>query len=116
LKDGIPTPTGVNGNALGFRARRGPQYAWRRATRHRAVGNAIWRRTRRRADCKISLVRVSVGPTYGGDARLVGNGGNARLRPDKAVVPRNNFVGRPVHRVDVRLQKEFAFATALPAS
>jgi hypothetical protein len=28
-----------------------------------------------------------------------------RLRPDGTLVPRNNFVGEPIHRVDVRLQQ-----------
>ena len=30
---------------------------------------------------------------------------DARLRPDGTIVPRNGFVGDPVHRVDVRLQE-----------
>jgi len=31
----------------------------------------------------------------------------ARLRPDGTVVPRNNLVGKPIHRLDVRLTKRF---------
>jgi hypothetical protein len=46
--------------------------------------------------------------TYGADlgdsARL-----SFRLRPDGSIVPRNNFVGLPIHRVDMRLQKRFTF-------
>ena len=42
--------------------------------------------------------------TYGGDLRLCGQGCD-RLRPDGTIVPRNNFVGRPIHRVDLRLQQ-----------
>jgi hypothetical protein len=43
--------------------------------------------------------------SYGGDLRRVGVGSTGRLRPDGTIVPRNNFVGDPIHRVDVRLQK-----------
>src|SRR4029453_12803525 len=32
-----------------------------------------------------------------------------RLRPDGSIVPRNNLVGNPIHRVDLRLQKRFTF-------
>jgi len=44
--------------------------------------------------------------TYGGDLRLCGQGCD-RLRPDGTIVPRNNFVGDPLHRVDLRLQQRF---------
>jgi len=33
----------------------------------------------------------------------------ARLRPDGTLVPRNNLVGKPLHRLDVRLTKRFDF-------
>ena len=36
----------------------------------------------------------------------LGSGEN-RLRADGSIVPRNNLVGNPLHRVDVRLQKSF---------
>ncbi len=44
---------------------------------------------------------------YGSDVRDVGFGGMAtqRLRPDGSIIARNNFVGLPLHRVDMRLQK-----------
>ena len=42
--------------------------------------------------------------TYGGDVRLCGQGCD-RLRPDGTIVPRNAFVGDPLHRVDLRLQQ-----------
>jgi hypothetical protein len=50
--------------------------------------------------------------TYGGNLRDDGGGGrcagcSARLRPDGTIVPRNNFVGHPIHRVDLRLQRQF---------
>jgi hypothetical protein len=40
------------------------------------------------------------------DLRLCGQGCD-RLRPDGTIVPRNNFVGDPIHRVDLRLQQRF---------
>jgi hypothetical protein len=45
--------------------------------------------------------------TYGGDLRQLGAAATNRLRPHGTIVPRNNFVGRPIHRVDVRLQRKF---------
>jgi len=47
--------------------------------------------------------------TYGGDLRLCGQGCD-RLRPDGTIVPRNNFVGYPLHRVDLRLQQRLKVA------
>ncbi|MBI3049944.1 MAG: TonB-dependent receptor [Acidobacteria bacterium] len=47
--------------------------------------------------------------SYGGDRRNLGIGGQNRLRPDGSIVPRNNFVGKPIHRVDMRLQRRFQF-------
>ena len=46
---------------------------------------------------------------YGGDLRNTGGANriDGRLRPDGTIVPRNNFVGRPLHRVDIRLQRRF---------
>ena len=45
--------------------------------------------------------------TYGGDLRRMGSFSTNRLRPDGTIVPRNNFVGDPLHRVDVRVQRRF---------
>jgi len=44
---------------------------------------------------------------YGGDLRNANDGGEGsqRLRPDGTIVPRNDFVGDPIHRIDVRLQQ-----------
>ncbi|NOT26418.1 MAG: TonB-dependent receptor [Acidobacteria bacterium] len=45
-------------------------------------------------------------PLYGGDLRGIGgDGGSQRLRPNGTIIPRNSFVGDPIHRVDVRLQQ-----------
>ena len=47
---------------------------------------------------------------YGSDVRDVGFGlmATQRLRPDGSIIPRNNFVGLPLHRVDMRVQKSIA--------
>ena len=56
--------------------------------------------------------------SWGTDVLFVGqfmNGGGSsatlenRVRPDGSIVPRNNFVGLPIHRVDMRVQREFAY-------
>jgi hypothetical protein len=43
--------------------------------------------------------------TDGTDRRSEGGSGENRLRADGSIVARNSFVGKPLHRVDVRLQK-----------
>ena len=48
--------------------------------------------------------------SYGGELRNDGGFGQRRLRPDGTIVPRNNFIGRPIHRVDVRIQRQFTVA------
>ena len=45
------------------------------------------------------------GVTDGTDRRQEGGSGENRLRVDGSIVPRNSLVGKPIHRVDVRLQK-----------
>ena len=83
--------------------------------RHRAVVNGVWevaggfqvsglyffgsgerRRTTWGGDLR-DAGRVGAGPTVGVALN--------RLRPDGTIVPRNNFVGQPIHRVDMRLQQ-----------
>ena len=46
---------------------------------------------------------------WGVDLRGIGTNqaGEHRLRPDGTIVPRNSFVTKPVHRVDMRLQRKF---------
>ncbi len=49
---------------------------------------------------------------YSGDLRglgVAGLTGSERLRADGTIVPRNDFVGDPVHRVDMRLQQRVKF-------
>jgi hypothetical protein len=80
--------------------------------RHRAVFNGIWEVGYGFQVSGLyffgSGMRRST--NWGGDLRQTGSteqGG--RLRPNGTVVPRNNFVGDPLHRVDMRLQRRFRF-------
>jgi hypothetical protein len=83
--------------------------------RHRAVANGIWDAGRGFQVSGLYFFGSGLryATSYGGDRRAVGAGGipgianTARLRPDGTIVPRNNFVGLPIHRVDVRVQKHF---------
>ncbi|MGE3844706.1 MAG: TonB-dependent receptor [Vicinamibacterales bacterium] len=44
--------------------------------------------------------------SYGADLRQQSRSFNVpRLRPDGTLVPRNDFVGEPIHRIDIRLQQ-----------
>ena len=74
--------------------------------RHRATFNGIWQVGR---GFQLSgLYFYGSGQrfvtSYGGDLRQCGQGCD-RLRPDDTIVPRNNFVGAALHRVDLRLQQ-----------
>jgi hypothetical protein len=78
--------------------------------RHRLVFNGIWQ-----AGGGFQLSGMyfygsgeRLATIYGEDLRGLGEGFEAisqRLRPDGSIVPRNGFVGDPVHRVDIRLQE-----------
>jgi hypothetical protein len=75
--------------------------------RHRAVFNGIWEGP---AGVQVSgLYFYGSGQrnstSYGGDLRNEGAASANRLRPDGTISARNNHVGEPIHRVDVRLQK-----------
>jgi len=85
--------------------------------RHRAVFNGIWQGPH---DIQISgLYFYGSGfryaTSYGQDVLNSGQGNGARFRPNGTIVPRNNFVGTPIHRVDmhavkkVRLNKRVSF-------
>jgi hypothetical protein len=87
----------------------GNDYTWAETDqRHRVVFNGIWQL---RYGFQLSGVyfygsgeRYST--NWGQDLRdLGGDGGSQRVRPNGTIVPRNNLVGEPVHRVDVRLQE-----------
>jgi hypothetical protein len=82
--------------------------------RHRAVFNGIWD-----AGSGFQLSGIyfygagkRFNNSYGGDLRDIGGGGGTgsstyapRLRPDGTIVPRNSLVGKPIHRVDLRVQR-----------
>jgi hypothetical protein len=76
--------------------------------RHRAVFNGIWQ-----VGYGFQLSGLyffgsgeRLATTYGGDLRFTGATGG-RLRPDGTIVPRNNLVGKPLHRVDLRVLRRF---------
>lgn len=46
---------------------------------------------------------------WGPDLRDVGVSAEGRLRPDGTIVPRNSLVGKPIHRVDMRVQQRVPF-------
>ena len=71
---------------------------------HRLVTNAIWEMP---GGAQLSGLYFfgsgnRWGTNYGADLRNSG-GKSTRLRPDGTIVPRNNFVGNPIHRVDMKL-------------
>ncbi len=77
--------------------------------RHRLVFNGIWQVA---GGFQVSGLYFfgsgeRVETFYGGDVRNTNDGGEGsqRLRPDGTIVPRNDFVGEPIHRVDMRLQQ-----------
>jgi hypothetical protein len=70
--------------------------------RHRAVFNGIW-------DVGYGF-QLSGLYFYGSGQRFAttyGGGDRTRLRPDGSIVPRNPFVGLPIHKVDARIQRRF---------
>ena len=76
--------------------------------RHRAVFNGIWQLP---YDMQLSGLYFfgsgqRLATEWGVDLRRLGRGSEDRQRPDGTIVPRNNFVGDPLHRVDLRLQKQ----------
>jgi hypothetical protein len=76
--------------------------------RHRAVFNGIWQL---RYGFQLSgLYFFGSGQRFstnwGGDVRNA-SVGSARLRSNGTIVPRNNLVGDPIHRVDLRVQRRF---------
>jgi carboxypeptidase family protein len=77
--------------------------------RHRVVLNGIWQL---KYGFQVSGLyfygsgsRVST--SYGTDLRDLGGIGANRLRPNGTIVPRNDFVGSPLHRVDAHVQRRF---------
>jgi hypothetical protein len=79
--------------------------------RHRAVVNGIWQLPYRLQLSGLYFFGSGERHTtrYGTDLRQIGatRPGEYRLRPDGTIVPRNSFVGKPIHRVDLRVQRRF---------
>jgi hypothetical protein len=85
--------------------------------RHRAVFNGIWQL---KYGLQVSGIYFfgsgeRLATTYGGDVRLTGDSRGNRLRPNGTIVPLNNFVGKPIHRVDLRLLKRLDLGRRLKA-
>jgi hypothetical protein len=87
--------------------------------RHRAVFNGIWD-----VGYGVQLSGVyfygsgehfAVTSGAGVSTMLIGAAGSDRLRTDWTLVPRNRFVGLPIHRVDMRLQRHFRIAGRVAA-
>jgi hypothetical protein len=81
--------------------------------RHRAVFNGIWQGP---YGVQVSgLYFYGSGyryaTSYGQDVLNSGQGTSARFRPNGSIVPRNDFVGNPIHRVDMRLLKRLRFSS-----
>jgi hypothetical protein len=83
--------------------------------RHRAVFNGIWTLPYRFELSGLYFYGsgATFSNTYGGDLRDTGNRSASRLRPNGTVVERNSFVGLPIHRVDLRLQRRFPIAGSM---
>jgi hypothetical protein len=104
-KDPIAVP-------LGFKVTPDLGYDWTPATtdqRHRAVFNGIFDLGHGFEASGVyfysSGQRFST--SVGVDRRDLGTTGQNRLRADGTIMPRNNLVGLPIHRVDLRFQRRF---------
>jgi hypothetical protein len=77
--------------------------------RHRATLNGVWQLPYRFQLSGLYFYGSGVrfATPFGGDVRNLGASGENRLRPDGTLAPRNNLVGRPLHRVDVRFLRKF---------
>lgn len=80
--------------------------------RHRATLNGVWELP---FDFQVSGLYfygsgMRFAAAYSGDTRSTGAGGTNRFNPTTGIIaPRNNFVGKPLHRVDVRFLRRFSF-------
>jgi hypothetical protein len=75
--------------------------------RHRAVFNGIWQLPYGLQLSGLYLYGSGqrYATSYGSDVLNSGQGTAARFRPDLSIVPRNDFVGNSIHRMDMRVQK-----------
>ena len=75
--------------------------------RHRAVFNGIWQVGR---GFQVSGLHyfgagIRAANEYGGDLRLLGATGSARLRPNGSLVERNSYIQPAQNKTDIRLQQ-----------
>ncbi|MBI3048930.1 MAG: TonB-dependent receptor [Acidobacteria bacterium] len=77
--------------------------------RHRAVFNGIWQVGRGFQASAVFLLMAGErsATDYGGDLRQSGGAGEARLRPNGTIVPRNSITQPARRRFDLRLQQRF---------
>ena len=108
FKDGVPAPVfgpNLQTPTIALATDAGAQYSYATTDqRHRAVFNGIWE-----PGFGFQLSGLYF---YGSGQRFAttyGGGDRPLLRPDGTIVPRNNFVGLPLHRMDVRVQRRFTF-------
>jgi hypothetical protein len=75
--------------------------------RHRAVFNGIWQVGRgfQVSGLHFFVAGIRSGASWGGDLRQLGAGGQARLRPDGTIVPRNAFMQPAQNKTDIRVQQ-----------
>ena len=115
LRDGDPAPlSGIKQVSFPVAADFGGEYGLAVTDqRHRLVFNGIWQVIGGFQLSGIYFYGSGERQTtsYGGDVRGIGATGTARLRPNGTIVPRNDFVGKPVHRVDLRLQQSIKFGS-----
>ena len=83
--------------------------------RHRFTANGIWDVGRGLQLSGIYFFGsgARLGPTTGVDRRNEGSLSEMRLRADGTLVPRNGFVGDPIHRVDMRVQQRIPLGGSL---
>jgi hypothetical protein len=83
--------------------------------RHRFTANGIWDVGRGLQVSGIYFFGsgARLGPTTGVDRRNEGSLSEMRLRADGTLVPRNGFVGDPIHRVDMRVQQRIPIGGGL---
>ena len=75
--------------------------------RHRAVFNGIWQVGRgfQLSGLHYFGAGIRAANDYGGDLRLLGAGGSARLRPNGTLVERNSYIQPAQNKTDLRVQQ-----------
>ncbi|MSO82908.1 MAG: TonB-dependent receptor [Acidobacteria bacterium] len=83
--------------------------------RHRAVFNGIWQVGRGFQVSGLHYFGAGnrASSNYGGDSRGLGAGGEARLRPNGTIVPKNTFIQPQQNRTDIRVQQRIPLRNRL---